>query len=89
MSRHLARRVGAWSRRGVDGPRRASSPRRVRAMPAQAWWLLACFAFVVAYFTSLILVERPASGYTPSWDGWVANIALVLPIAPVWVAGAT
>jgi len=55
------------------------------AQPAQVWWLLACLVLVVTYCTSLIVVRRPASGYVTVWDGWVANVALVLPIVPIWL----
>ena len=34
---------------------------------------------------SLIVVGRPSGGYSTLWDGWVANIALALPIVPVWL----
>ncbi|MFN8018920.1 MAG: EAL domain-containing protein [Acidimicrobiales bacterium] len=51
-----------------------------------AWLQLAIVALVVAYGLSLIWVARPASGYTTLWDGWVQNLALALPLAPVALA---
>jgi diguanylate cyclase (GGDEF)-like protein len=38
---------------------------------------------VVAYGVSTLVVHRPPSGYNTFWDGWVENIASVLPAVPV------
>jgi hypothetical protein len=53
--------------------------------PAHVWWQFAGFALVVSYLLSLIFVRRPASGYLTHWDGWVANLALIVAIVPVWL----
>ena len=38
---------------------------------------------VIAYGVSTLVVHRPPSGYNTFWDGWVENIASVLPAIPV------
>jgi diguanylate cyclase len=38
---------------------------------------------VIAYGVSTLVVHRPPSGYNTFWDGWVENIASVLPAIPL------
>jgi len=52
----------------------------VRSNPAMLWAQLVTAGLVLAYVASLLFVRRPHSGYTTAWDGWVGNIASLLPI---------
>ena len=61
----------------------AEASRRELAHTSQGRWQLACLVLAVTYCASVILVKRPGNGYLTSWDGWVANLALALPIIPV------
>ena len=56
---------------------------RGRANGAQLWWQMTSGALVIAYCASLILLTRPASGYSSLWDGWIGNVASTLPLIPV------
>ncbi len=38
---------------------------------------------VVAYTVSTVTVHRPASGYDSFWDGWMGNLAPILPLVPM------
>jgi diguanylate cyclase (GGDEF)-like protein len=38
---------------------------------------------VIAFAVSTFVVHRPSSGYNTIWDGWVYNIAQMLPVIPV------
>jgi diguanylate cyclase (GGDEF)-like protein len=40
-------------------------------------------AVVLAYTASTLLVHRPPSGYDSIWDGWIGNIATLLPLLPI------
>ena len=46
-------------------------------------WQLIGGVLVVAYGLSTFLVKRPLDGYSSVWDGWVYNIASLVPIVPV------
>ena len=54
----------------------------LRSSPAQFWTQLLAAAVVLAYTASTVLVARPPSGYDSIWDGWIGNIASILPIDP-------
>ena len=48
------------------------------------WWLQGVIAAaVIAYAISTFVVHRGPSGYDTTWDGWVYNIAQMLPVIPV------
>src|SRR5580658_2594055 len=48
------------------------------------WRLQAVIAAImVAYGVSTLVVHRPSTGYNTFWDGWVENIASVLPVIPL------
>ena len=49
----------------------------------QLWWQVLAAVIVVAYVGSLVFVTRPASGYISFWDGWVGNIAGMVPLVPI------
>jgi diguanylate cyclase (GGDEF)-like protein len=38
---------------------------------------------VLVYVGSTIFVRPPASGYSSFWDGWIGNVASVLPLLPI------
>ncbi|HUD69835.1 MAG TPA: EAL domain-containing protein [Acidimicrobiales bacterium] len=38
---------------------------------------------VLAYVGSTVVVRPPASGYSSFWDGWMGNIASIVPLVPV------
>jgi diguanylate cyclase len=50
---------------------------------AQFGWQVLAATVVAAYVISLIVVGRPASGYDSLWDGWIGNIASVVPLVPM------
>jgi len=50
--------------------------------PAQFWSQLAVGAVVLVYTASTLLVARP-NGYDSIWDGWIGNIASILPLVPI------
>jgi len=49
----------------------------------QLGWQIAATVIVLAYVGSLVFVTRPASGYISFWDGWVGNIAGMVPLVPI------
>ena len=73
----------------LAGPRVATRGRRAALSRAfrsirPDWFLQGFIAvMVVAYGVSTLVVHRPASGYNTFWDGWVENIASVLPAIPL------
>ena len=46
-----------------------------------AFWLTVSIVSVGVYTVSLIVVERPASGYLTLWDGWVSAAAAFSPVS--------
>ena len=56
---------------------------RERSGSSQAWWQAAGAVVVAAYAVSLLMVRRPDSGYSSLWDGWVGNLASMVPFIPV------
>jgi diguanylate cyclase (GGDEF)-like protein len=61
-----------------------SVAKRVVGSSRSEWRLQAVIAAViVAYGVSTLVVHRPPSGYNTFWDGWVQNIASVLPAIPL------
>jgi diguanylate cyclase (GGDEF)-like protein len=73
----------------LAGPRVATRGRRAALSRAfrsirPDWFLQGFIAvMVIAYGVSTLVVHRPASGYNTFWDGWVENIASVLPAIPL------
>lgn len=55
---------------------------------SQRTWQLLGAAVLVPYLVSLVLVHRPASGYNSLWDGWLGNLAGIVPIVPLVLRGA-
>ena len=51
--------------------------------PAQCWFQLLTAAVVIAYTVSTVTVHRPSSGYDSLWDGWIGNLAPILPLIPI------
>jgi diguanylate cyclase (GGDEF)-like protein len=49
------------------------------------WWQVVAAVIVVAYVGSLLVVSRPPSGYISFWDGWVGNIAGMVPLVPILI----
>ncbi|HEY5303074.1 MAG TPA: EAL domain-containing protein [Acidimicrobiales bacterium] len=47
------------------------------------WWQVLATVIVAAYVGSLIVLHRPISGYNSLWDGWVGNVASIVPLIPV------
>jgi diguanylate cyclase (GGDEF)-like protein len=66
---------------------RAPATERLRAFvassPAQFWSQIVTAAVVLAYTASTLLVARPPSGYDSVWDGWIGNLATILPLVPI------
>jgi diguanylate cyclase (GGDEF)-like protein len=60
----------------------AGAPGGRRSVPEYGLGVLIS-GLVLAYGISLVVVERPVSGYNSLWDGWVLNLALALPLIPV------
>ena len=50
---------------------------------AQFWSQVAATVVVLAYTASTIFVARPPSGYDSFWDGWLGNLATILPLIPI------
>jgi diguanylate cyclase len=73
----------------LAGPRPNKRERRATPSgahgPIQRDWYLQGFiaVLVIAYGVSTLVVHRPPSGYNTFWDGWVENIASVLPAIPL------
>jgi diguanylate cyclase (GGDEF)-like protein len=78
--------MGASSLAGGRVPtrgRRAGSWRAFGSVRPD-WYLQGFIAvIVIAYGVSTLVVHRPPSGYNTFWDGWVENIASVLPAIPL------
>ena len=64
---------------------RAFSVRDLVANRAQFCWLTASVIAVGAYIVSLFVLQRPVLGYSVVWDGWMSNIATILPVAPMLI----
>ena len=64
---------------------RRAAGRQIALGPApREWWLQGTIAVaVIAFAVSTFVVHRPSSGYNTIWDGWVYNIAQMLPVIPV------
>jgi diguanylate cyclase (GGDEF)-like protein len=71
--------AAARSQDGVAGRLRAL----VASSPAQFWSQLVTAVVVLAYAASTLLVHRPPSGYDSLWDGWIGNLASILPLVPI------
>ncbi|HEV3212228.1 MAG TPA: EAL domain-containing protein [Acidimicrobiales bacterium] len=74
----------------AGAPRRVAGSRALQrlrscaaAAPAQFWSQLVTAVVVVAYTASTVLVARPPSGYDSLWDGWIGNLASILPLVPI------
>ncbi|HVC71062.1 MAG TPA: EAL domain-containing protein [Acidimicrobiales bacterium] len=82
-----------WATRALDGhPVRSLTEipgqvieilTRSRAMSSQLWWQFLAGVLVLVYCGSLVEIQRPVAGYLWLWDGWVGNIAAMLPIIPI------
>jgi diguanylate cyclase (GGDEF)-like protein len=74
-------------RRQVDDPEGMTSWRRTWMLFVgerdQFWWQVVASVVVVAYVASLVVVSRPSSGYISFWDGWIGNIAGMVPLIPI------
>jgi len=74
-------------RRQREDPDTVSSWRRtwqqVSSYRHQLWWQVVATVIVIAYVGSLVFVTRPPSGYISFWDGWVGNIAGMVPLVPI------
>jgi diguanylate cyclase len=60
-----------------------SSIASLRSSPAQFWTQLLAAAVIIAYTASTLFVARPPSGYDSIWDGWIGNLASILPMIPI------
>jgi diguanylate cyclase len=76
----VERRTAAWLR---------STLAALYASRAQFWSQLVCAVVVLAYTASTVLVGRPPSGYDSFWDGWLGNLATILPLVPIGLRVAT
>ena len=59
------------------------------ASKAQFWSQLVTAVVVLGYTASTVLVARPPSGYDSIWDGWIGNLATILPLVPIGLRVAT
>ena len=72
--------------RAPDGPRRTRWRRTIHHFTGardQMFWQILATVLVIAYVGSLLIMSRPPSGYNSLWDGWIGNIAGMVPLAPI------
>ena len=55
----------------------------LRSSPAQFWSQVLAGVVVLVYTASTLFVSRPPSGYDSIWDGWIGNLASILPMIPI------
>jgi diguanylate cyclase len=60
-----------------------STTASLRSSPAQFWTQLLAAAVVLLYTASTLFIARPPSGYDSIWDGWIGNLASILPMIPI------
>ena len=68
--------VEAWLRR---------SGRSLYASRPIFWAQLLAAVVVVGYTVSTLVVPIPPSGYSTLWDGWIGNLASILPLIPIGI----
>src|ERR1035441_4728974 len=68
----------------ATAPERAARQHPAPGLASREWWLQGTIAAaVISFAVSTLVVHRPPSGYNTIWDGWVYNIAQMLPVIPV------
>ena len=51
----------------------------------QLFWQVLGGLLLLSYGVSLVVVHRPPSGYDSFWDGWMGNVASIVPLVPILV----
>ena len=59
--------------------------REIAANRLQFFWHVVSVLAVAAYVLSLVTVARPVSHYSLLWDGAVRDVAILLPVFPIFV----